>query len=147
MATEIVKRQDGASALSTTSLQEQMSLLREKFHLPETAIERNYVRVDWVPDPKAQDPKCRKAVMKGTAEAKHPGMKPVYVLCKRENPIRLFVDDSGRVAGAMAQGYADKLHLTQKRGKYSDEERLGLMNGFAETVEVKEVSAFAQPCV
>ena len=146
MATEIVKRQEGAGALSTASLQEQMSLLREKFRLPETAIERNYVRVDWVPDPKAKDTKCRKAVMKGTAEAKHPGMKPVYVLCKRENPIRLFVDDSGRVAGAMSQGYADKLHLTQKRGKYNDEERLGLMNGFAESIEVKEVSAFATPC-
>ena len=147
MATEIVKRQDGAGALSMTSLQEQMSLLREKFRLPETAIERNYVRVDWVPDPKAQDPKCRKAVMKGTAESKHPGMKQVYVLCRRENPIRLFVDDSGRVAGAMSQGYADKLHLTQRRGKYNDEERLGLMNGFAESVDVKEVSAFATPCV
>ena len=147
MATEIVKRQEGAGALSMASLQEQMSLLREKFRLPETAIERNYVRVDWVPDQKAQDPKCRKAVMKGTAEAKHPGMKPVYVLCKRENPIRLFVDDSGRVAGAMSQGYADKLHFTQKRGKYNDEERLGLMNGFAESIEVKEVSAFATPCV
>ena len=85
--------------------------------------------------------------MKGTAEEKHPGMKPVYVLCKRENPIRLVVDDSGRVAGAMSQGYADKLHLTQKRGKYNDEERLGLMNGFAESVDVKEVSAFATPCV
>ena len=147
MATGIVKRQECAGALSMTSLQEQMSLLREKFHLPETAIERNYVRVDWVPDPEAKDPKCRKAVMKGTAEAKHPGMKPIYVLCRRENPIRLFVDDSGRVAGAMSQVYADKLHLTQKRGKYNDEERLGLMNGFAESIEVKEVSAFAQPCV
>lgn len=147
MATEIVKRQEGAGALSMTSLQEQMSLLREKFRLPETAIERNYVRVDWVPDQKAKDKKCRKAVMKGTAEAKHPGMKPVYVLCKRENPIKLFVDDSGRVAGAMSQVYADKLHLTQKRGKYNDEERLGLMNGFAESIEVKEVSAFATPCV
>lgn len=146
MATEIIKRQEGEGALSTTSLQEQMSLLREKFNLPETAIERNYVRVDWVPDLKAKNPKCRKAVMKGTAEAKHPGMKPVYVLCKRENPIRLFIDDSGRVAGAMSQGYADRLHLTQKRGRYNDEERLGLMNGFSESVEVKEVSAFATPC-
>lgn len=146
MATEIIKRQEGEGALSTTSLQEQMSLLREKFNLPETAIERNYVRVDWVPDLKAKDPKCRKAVMKGTAEAKHPGMKPVYVLCKRENPIRLFIDDSGRVAGSMSQRYADRLHLTQKRGRYNDEERLGLMNGFSESVEVKEVSAFATPC-
>ena len=146
MATEIIKRQEGAGALSTTSLQEQMSLLREKFNLPETAIERNYVRVDWVPDPKAKDQKCRKAVVKGTAEAKNLGMKPVYVLCKRENPIRLFIDDSGRVAGAMSQGYADRLHLTQKRGRYNDEERLGLMNGFSESVEVKEVSAFATPC-
>ena len=145
MATEIVKRQEGAGALSTASHQEQMSLLREKFHLPDTAIERNYVRVYWVQDQKAKEKKCRKAVMKGTAEAKHPGMKPVYVLCKRENPIKLFVDDSGRVAGAMSQGYADKLHLTQKRGKYNDEERLGLMNGFAESIEVKEVSAFATP--
>lgn len=146
MATEIIKREAGAGALQRKTLTEQMSLLREKFHLPETAIERNYVRVEWVPDPKAQDPKCRKAVMKGSEEDKHRGMKPVYVLCKRESPIRIFFDASGRVAGAMSQGYADRLQLSQKRGKYNDEERLGLMNGFAESVDVKEVASFANPC-
>lgn len=123
MSHEIAKREPQGGALTSASLQKQMELIKEKFHLPETAIERNYVRVE-------------KRVVNGKE-------REFYTLCKRENPITLFTDDTGRVSGAMATGYAGKMKLDVKKGKYNDEHRLDIMNGFETGIDVSEVAAFA----
>lgn len=142
MANELTVFKGNAVALP---IEKQMELLKEKFHLPETAIERNYVRVDWVDDPDAQTPDCRRAVMKGSAEAKHKGQKPIYVLCKREHPISVFVDGSGKMCAT--KSYGDRIFGKQASEMSSDETRLMMLNGFAETVEVGEVQSAGCACL
>lgn len=102
--------------ISRADFDAQIALLA-KFKLPPTAIERQYVRVD-----KADDG------------------SPRYVLCKRENPIKIFEidDDNNRVIAGMTS-YSERINFSKKRGKYNDEHRLGDQGN----VRVGEVEAWA----
>ena len=146
METGLTKRVESAGSLTTASLKKQMELLRDKFHLPETMIETHYIRTEWVPDPKAQKPDCRKAVMKGSEEDRHNGMVPRYTLCKRENPIRIYdlSGSDGAVAAVTSFSYAGMMGMTTPpKGKYNDETRLEILNNFETGVDIGEVGAVA----
>ena len=129
----------------TLPIEKQMELLKTKFHLPETAIERNYVRIDWVDDPDAKTPDCRRAVMKGSAEAKHKGQKPIYVLCKREHPISVFVNGSGKMC--TTKSYGDRIFGKRESEMTRDETRMMMLDGFNSTVEVGEVQSAGCACL
>ena len=138
MANELTVFKGNAVALP---IEKQMELLKEKFNLPETAIERHYVRVDWVDDPDAKPPSRDE----GSAEEKHQGQKPIYVLCKREAPICVFTDGSGKMCAT--KSYGDRIFGKQSGEMTRDETRLMMLNGFAETVEVGEVQTVGSACV
>jgi hypothetical protein len=107
------------AVITKSDFEKQMSLLTDKFKLPETSIERHYVRIDKKPD--------------GTEQ---------YVLCKRESPIKIFdIDDNGVSVAATVKTYAERLNMSNTKGKYNDEHRLipQTDNG----LEVGEVESWA----
>lgn len=114
---DIIKHEGG---YEVADIREQICLLK-KFGLPETAIDRNYVRVD-----------------------KSPSGKEVYVLCKRENPIKVSdpYDDNCRVTSGM-KSYSEQMGFdsAKKRGKYNDEDRLAGTEALS--IKVGEVESWA----
>jgi hypothetical protein len=107
------------AVISKSDFEKQMSLLVTKFKLPETSIERNYVRIDKKSD--------------GTEQ---------YVLCKREAPIKIFdIDDNGVSVAATVKTYAERLHISNAKGKYNDEHKLLSQND--DGLEVGEIESWA----
>lgn len=101
--TQMVKRTDGVLQSVNEYIDEQIELLKTKFNLPPSAIERNEV----VKDGK------------------------YWVLRKRENPITIFDDgDNARSVVASLQSYGDKMFKDSRTGKYNDAAKLGTVQAY-----------------
>lgn len=106
------------AVITKAEFDKQLDLLA-KFKLPQTAIERHYVRVDVAEDGREQ-----------------------YVLCKRENPIKVFdISDGEAIVATVARTYADRVGINKMKGKYNDENRLVTQND--DGLKVGEVEAWA----
>lgn len=113
---DIIKHEGG---YAVADIRYQIDLLK-KFNLPPSAIDRHYVRVD-----------------------KSPSGKELYVLCKRENPIKVSdpYDDNCLVISNMKL-YSERINFSsQRRGKYNDEDKLS--NHEALSIKVGEVESWA----
>lgn len=110
---EIAKKNDTESICDIES---QMDLLK-LFKLPPTSIETHWVK---------------KIVIDG---------KERMCLCKRERPIKVFENDSGRLCTIRGtKTNSERIGMSNKRGKYNDEDRL--IGSEAHSVEAKEVQSF-----
>jgi hypothetical protein len=111
-----VQKYEGGYAVA--DIRKQIDLLK-KFHLPESAIDNHYVRID---------------IENG---------REFFTLCKRDKPIKVSdpYDDNCVVACQM-KSYGERMGFDQplKRGKYNDEDRI--VNNQCLSVEVGEVEPF-----